>query len=278
MKTTDSFAAWADWFKNYLDRQLPIDWNTFERLSPELKEIVGDSVRQFQLGESSEAHHLKAKIARFTQQGGDRDYQEAMEWFIFEENRHARLLGRFMNLEDIPKITQHFSDRLFRGMRHAVGLRYSIVILLSAEIAAVPYYTALRDVSTSPILTTICQQILRDESTHIMFQSRALRMLLQGHGRLRLRLARLSARVLMELALDVVWFGHARLFRRAGWEFADFRRESLVQFQWAWQMILTGQDVPEEKVVRDAGESLSARSLRREALQSTIPTNKMMPT
>ena len=82
MKTSDSFAAWADWYKNYLDRQLTVDWNTFERLPPKLKAVVGDSVRQFQLGESSEARNLKAKVERFVKKGGDRDYQEAMEWFI----------------------------------------------------------------------------------------------------------------------------------------------------------------------------------------------------
>ena len=91
-------------------------------------------------------------------------------------------------------------------------------------------------------------------------------MLLQGRSAWRIRLAHMSARVLMELALDMVWFNHSRLFRAAGWEFGDFRRESLVQFQWAWQMILTGKEATEIKTVRDAGDSLSSRSLQREAL------------
>jgi hypothetical protein len=270
MKTTDSFAAWADWYKNYLDRQLSIDWDTFERLPPDLKAVVGDSVRQFQLGESSEARNLKAKIERFVKKGGDRNYLEAMEWFIFEENRHARLLGRFMALEDIPKLKSHFSDRIFRGLRHAVGLRHSIVILLSAELVAVPYYTALRDVSDSPILTTICKQILLDEANHIQFQSAAVRMLLQGAGAMRLRRAKLTARVLVELAIDVVWFQHGDLFRAAGWQFADFRQETLRQFAWSWQMILQGNAGEAVTKPQDAGESLGSRSLQRAALRSDI--------
>jgi hypothetical protein len=249
MKTSDSFAKWADWYRNYLDRQLPVDWNSFERLPAHLKQVVGDSVRQFQLGESSEARNLKAKVARYVQQGGDPAYQEAMEWFIFEENRHARLLGRFMALEDIPKVQSHFSDKLFRLARHSVGLRLSITILLSAELIAVPYYMALRDVSRSPILTAICDQILLDEANHVRFQAKAIHTLLQGRGRLRLRIERVRASILLELALDVVWFNHGRLFDAAGWNFSKLRRAARVQFDWAWQMILSGQEIAVPAVV-----------------------------
>ena len=270
MKTNDSFAAWADWYRNYLDRQLPIDWNTFERLPADLKQVVGDSVRQFQLGESSEAQNLKSKIARYVKKGGDRAYQDAMDWFIFEENRHARLLGRFMALEDIPKVTSHFSDKLFRFVRHGVGLRHAITILLSAELIAVPYYTALSQATRSPILTTICKQILLDEANHIRFQAKAIRTLLEGRGALRRRAAYAFARLLLEPALDIVWFHHARLFRAAGWSFKDMRRGSIAQFEWAWKMVLTGCEEAQSLPARDAGESLAARSLSREALLTDI--------
>ncbi len=268
MKTNDSFAAWADWYRDFLDRQIPIDWNTFERLPPDLKQVVGDSVRQFQLGESSEAHNLKAKIGRYVQRGGDRAYQDAMEWFIYEENRHARLLGRFMALEDIPKAQKHFADYLFRLARHSVGLRLGITVLLSAELIAVPYYTALSQVSTSPILTTICKQILLDEAQHIRFQSKAIHVMMKGFGPLRRRAAHAFARLLLEPAIDLVWFSHGSLFRAAGWQFADLRRASIVQFRWAWQMILSGQEVEVAPPARDAGEALAARSLSRAALWS----------
>lgn len=237
MKTTYNFAAWADWFRDFQRRQIPIDWNNFERIPKDIHPIVAASVQQFQLGESSEAHHLKASVARFVKNGGDRSYQDAMEWFIFEENRHARLLGRFMGLESMPKAKSLFTDKLFRFARHTVGLRRSILILLSAELVAVPYYTALLKATTSPILTTICNQILLDEATHIRFQAKAIRMMLSKKGSFARRAEFLLARIMLEAALDVVWFNHSALLQLGGYEFAHLRKESLAQLQWAWTMI-----------------------------------------
>ncbi len=268
MKTSDSFRAWADWYRNFLDRQLPIDWNTFERIPPELKEVIGDSVRQFQLGESSEARNLKAKVARFVKKGGDKAYQDAMEWFIFEENRHSRLLGRFMDLEDMPKARSNFSDKLFRLCRHSVGLRYSLTILITAEIIAVPYYAALRQVSDSPILTTICKQILLDEANHIRFQAKAIRNMLQGLAPWRRKAAHAIARLLLEPAMDLVWFEHGRLFRAAGWSFRDFRQESIREFQQAWALILSTADVTDVLLPQRSMEPAAPRKRMPEVIWS----------
>lgn len=252
MSTIDSFAAWADWFRDFHGRQLPIPWESFERVPKDIHPTVAASVRQFQLGESSEARNLKAKVARHVKKGGDRAYQDAMDWFIFEENRHSRLLGRFMALEHMPKATSQLTDRLFRCVRHTVGLRTSLTILLSAELIAVPYYTALRRATCSPILTTICDQILLDEAMHIRFQAKAIRMLLAGKHRWRRRAAFSLARWMLEPALDVVWFNHGDLLRLAGYAFADLRRESLLQFHWAWAMIEGREAIPEPRTVMDS--------------------------
>jgi hypothetical protein len=273
MKTSDSFAAWADWFRDFQSRQLPVDWNNFERIPQEIHSIIANSVRQFQLGESSEARNLKAKVARFVKKGGDSAYQDAMDWFIFEENRHSRLLGRFMALENMPKAESQFTDKIFRLSRHAFGLRNSLMVLVSAELIAVPYYTALKNATRSPILTTICDQILRDESMHIRFQAKAIQMLLKGKSAFQRKMAYLMGRMMLEAALDVVWFNHAELLRLSGYQFADLRRESLLQFQWAWAMIEGSEANPEPKAVihptpesspLDAG--LSRQSLSRKAL------------
>jgi hypothetical protein len=267
MKTTENFAPWADWFRDFQSRQLPIPWDSLDRIQdensssssltphthtgtprthtgtprthtgPSLHAIVRSSVRQFQLGESSEARNLKAKVARYAKRTGNSAYQDAMEWFIFEENRHSRLLGRFMAGEDMPKAHNQFTDHLFRLARHTVGLRNSITILLSAELVAVPYYTALRDATSSPILTAISQQILHDENMHIRFQARAIRMLLHGKKNFRRRLARRQARLMLEFALRVLWLNHAPLLRLAGYRFQDLHKEALQQFHWAWDII-----------------------------------------
>ena len=62
-------------------------------------------------------------------------------------------------------------EAFFRRLRHTVGLRLSLTILLSAELIAVPYYTALMRATDDAILQTICKQILLDEAMHIRFQA-----------------------------------------------------------------------------------------------------------
>jgi hypothetical protein len=273
MEKPESFTAWANWFREYQDRQLPIEWDRFERIPDNIHATIASSVAQFQLGESSEARNLKAKVAKFVKRGGDKAYQEAIEWFIFEENRHSRLLGRFMSLENMPKSTSQFTDRVFRLARHNVGLRHALFILLSAELIAVPYYRALQNATNSPILTTICKQILLDEETHIRFQSKAIQMLQGRLSKTRRKADYLVARALLEVALDIVWFNHSDLLLLGGYHFSDLRRESLEQFHHAWAMI-NGKilnPAPGTKS-QDAGESLSNRSLSRKALWSDLTT------
>ena len=98
-------------------------------------------------------------------------------------------------------------------------------------------------------------------------------MLLEGKSALRRKIAHINARIMLEAALDVVWFNHADLLRLSGYQFADLRRESLAQFNWAWAMINGLEANPEPKKVaaahdkNDALESgLSRQRLSRKAL------------
>ncbi|MFN8398082.1 MAG: hypothetical protein U0176_25925 [Bacteroidia bacterium] len=250
MKNPKNFAEWADWFRDFQGRQLPVDWNSMTREPEEAKETVARSVRQFQLGESSEATQLKSKVAKLVKRGGDRHYADAIEWFIFEENRHARLLGRFMAIEDMPKAKKLFADSTFRFLRHMGGLLNQLLILSAAEMIAVPYYSALRRSTDSPILTAICNQILLDEAMHLRFQGQSILMLTNKRSPLRLKWLRWRHKVLLELAVDVVWFGHAELFRIGGYDFKTFRLESIEQFELLWRTILK-RDAPAEQPATD---------------------------
>lgn len=246
MKNPKNFAEWADWFRDFQARQLPVDWNSMVRVPEEAKETVARSVRQFQLGESSEAKQLKARVATHVKRGGDRNYADAIEWFTFEENRHARLLGRFMATEDMPKAKKHPADSAFRLIRHLGGLLHQLLTLSAAEMIAVPYYCALRRATPSPILTNICNQILLDEAMHLRFQAQSILMLSSKYSAFRLRSLRWRHKVMLELAVDVVWFSHADLFRLGGYDFQSLRRESLEQFELLWRTILK-QDAPEKQ-------------------------------
>ena len=51
------------------------------------------------------------------------------------------------------------------------GLELRMRVLATAEVLAIPYYTALRDATGSPLLRSICSRILAEEAEHLRFQA-----------------------------------------------------------------------------------------------------------
>lgn len=231
------FTQWAEWFENYEHRQLQPDWAGASPTDPDDLRIVAPSIRQFQLGESSEARHLLRKVRAHAERHGDISYLRAMQAFIAEENRHSDLLGRYMDSERLPRARRHWTDSLFRGIRHALPLQSSITVLLSAELIAVPYYTALRDATDSVILKTICKQILRDELMHIRFQSRALRYMRVRRSGWQRRRDALWARMCLHAAAEVVWFSHNEVLRKGGFDYLRYKAVCREYFRWSRAMV-----------------------------------------
>jgi hypothetical protein len=250
------FEPWAKWFASWESRQQAIPWGEAKGLTTAERAAIAPSIAVFQLGESSDGRNFYGKAVACAQERNAPAYAAALRDFIREENRHAALLGRLMDQEGMPRRKRSGSDGLFRFVRHVLPLRLSHRTLLTAEFVAVPYYRALAKASGSAILKTICKQILQDETQHIAFQSLAIRELSPG-GRIRRWLEAGYARMALELALDLVWWGHSDLLQRGGYSFGDFRREAIEQLEWAGRMVAGLERIPEpiaaEAVVADLG-------------------------
>ena len=65
--------------------------------------VIWDSVLEFQLGESSQGRHIIRCAHEFALRQRSPACAEAIKLFIREEQRHARDLGRFMDLAGIPR-------------------------------------------------------------------------------------------------------------------------------------------------------------------------------
>lgn len=246
MHINSKFEPWAEWFAEWEGRQQAIPWGQAKGLTTAERAAIAPSIAVFQLGESSDGRNLYGKVLAYAQVRQAPAYAAAMRDFIREENRHAALLGRFMDQEAMPRIRHNRSDAFFRFVRHVLPLRLSHRTLLTAELMAVPYYRALAQSSSSAILKTICKQILADEAQHVAFQSLAIRTLSPG-GRIRRWLEGCYARITLELALDMVWWGHSDLLQRGGYGFGQFRRETIEQFDWANRMIAGQEAIPDPK-------------------------------
>ncbi len=205
----------------------PFPWDQPYRLTPGERTAIASSIAQFQLGESSEGHHLIARAQQWAAASGDPSLVEALREFITEEQRHSRWLGVVMGQNAIPKLKSHWVDDAFRGLRKLLNLEVAVTVLVTAEVIAVPYYTALRDATRCPLLRAICTRILEDEHEHLAFQGRTLG-LLRGNA---IGLRWTAHRAGLEAAFLLVWAGHGPVFRRAGMSWNIFRAQCLDAFE-----------------------------------------------
>jgi hypothetical protein len=229
--TARSSREWVEYFRMNRSRLLPIPWSLGAELGAAERTAIKSSIQAFQLGESSEGRNLMRYARAWAACSGDSDYVEAIGLLIGEEQRHARDLGRFMELNGVPCIRRRWTDSVFRRLRNFVGtLEISIAVLVTAEIIAKIYYAALSEASRSQLLRRICVQILRDEARHVEFQTGQLAKLQRGRAAPLLWATRALHQLLFLGATLVVAWSHRSVLRRGGFGFRRFCRACLREF------------------------------------------------
>ncbi len=211
---------YADWIRYFEQNRWPeLKW--VASLTAEEREAVTPSLRQFQLGENSDGRTLLRLGREFAEARGEGDYPRSLELFVKEEQRHAAMLGRLLDVEGIARLQEDRVDGVFRWMRKLWRHELMVSVLVAAECVAVPYYSALHDATRSPLLRAICRQVLRDEAMHLAYQGQTLAKLGAGRGFWAASVTRTLHRLLVLAATLVVYGQHRRLWRKAGWPLQD---------------------------------------------------------
>jgi hypothetical protein len=224
-------SRWAEWFRENASRWRTIPWHLGAPLSGAERSTIARSLAVFQLGESSEGKHLIKSAKIHAASSGDVDYLDAIRRFIAEEQGHARVLGRFMDLAGIPRIKHTWSDWVFRRLRRGAGLELSITVLITAELIATIYYAALRDATASGLLRSLCDKILDDEAYHVRFQSQRIALLSQGRPAWQNAVCEEFRRILMRGTCLVVWKGHRDVLRAGGHDWPSFHQACQSQLE-----------------------------------------------
>jgi len=213
--------SWLDYFRRNSWPAMP--WDDPYRLTRDEINAVAGSIQQFQLGEGSEGNAFVRRAARL---GDDIDFVPTLRLFIQEEQRHSASLARFLGLHGIPLLRKHWLDQVFRRIRRMAGLELIVTVLVSAEIVAVPYYRALHNATQSPLLRTLCRQILQDEAAHLQYQAETLSRLRRSRSAIDRALVELFHALLLQGTVLTVWIEHRSVFLRGGYTLAKFHRES----------------------------------------------------
>ncbi|HXQ36544.1 MAG TPA: ferritin-like domain-containing protein [Anaerolineales bacterium] len=228
---------WKKYYEENAQSLLEIPWQIGHELTEDEEKAIASSIQDFQAGESSEGRHLFQYAKNYASETGDYEYVEAIRLFIAEEQRHARDLARFLQINGIPLVKTTFTDGVFRRLRQLLGnLEISIAVLITAEIIAKVYYLALRNATNSQVLQTLCKQILQDEVRHVEFQAERLGILRASRNWLLLTMTKGLQRFLFCGTCLVVWVFHRKVFVKSEYSFVEFWKQCWTEFNDAFQI------------------------------------------
>ena len=214
---------WVDHFRWNGSVAMRVPWHIGPDLSDAERAAIAHSIQMFQLGENSEGRHLMRYARAWAERIGDPAYPEAIRMLIGEEQRHAGVLGRFMEMNGIARLKRGCTDGIFWRARNMFGnLEISISVLVTAEIIAKVYYPALREATGSIVLRAICEQIHREEIAHVEFQTEQLARIREGRRACAIVATRVLHRLFFYPTMIVVGLSHRMALRRGGltlWQF-----------------------------------------------------------
>lgn len=214
---------WIGYFKYNNSHLLKLDFNNCTELSDEEKILTTPSIKAFQIGEGSEGKHLTKVVERFALKNNYKDYPEIMKWFITEENRHSQTLKKYMEIYNIKSVNKLWIDNVFRILRKIMGLECEVIILVTAEMIALSYYTALSNATNSNLLKTICTQMLNDELKHVVLQSYTLHKISKNRSKFINKLVRNIRKIIMKVTAFVVWHKYKDLFIKGDYGYKKFK-------------------------------------------------------
>lgn len=216
-----SYREWISYFADNDHKRLNMDFSQEEFLSVEKQSLIFPSIRAFQKGEGSDGICLMKTVENSIVNLEEPSYKEAMLWFIKEENWHSAYLKKYMDYYHITSQKHSFLDKVFRLLRQSGGLRCEITVLVTAEMIALTYYDALSRCTDSPVLKSICRQMLHDELPHIIFQSYTLSHF-KNHF-----LYNFLRSLFTEITLLFVWGAFHSVYQSGGYSFLLFLKENL---------------------------------------------------
>jgi hypothetical protein len=209
---------WLRYFQQNREHRLQLPDGQLFCPEPLLRAPLIRSLRRFQLGESGEGRHWRLHAALT----GDLVYQQCVDFFIKEEQNHARMMARILHGLGAPLLQRHWSNACFVHLRRMFGLKEELLTLLVPEIIAQRFFRALHDGTSDQGLRAVFAQIMHDEDGHVAFHADFLRGKLSSLPLPRRALLRAGWRVIFRAACVAVMLDHWTVLRAVGISPASF--------------------------------------------------------
>ncbi len=242
------YARWHEHFFENRDRAGALPWQDSYELTLAERRAVSRSIQQFQLGEYARGRGFVRRASAHPALAADSWFVPSLRLFIQEEQEHSGILGRFLDRENIPRLTHHWMDKVFRRLRKLAGLEACATVLVTAEVLAIPFYQALRDATGSPLLRAICVRILCDEAKHLNYQALTIGLVRRGLSEKARAFRSLCHRTLFHTTAFLLWQEHRPVFRAAGWNFERFWRDARSTFEFLESRIRLGDSADDQRL------------------------------
>jgi hypothetical protein len=160
--------AWRRHFESNARRALPRTFDPMLGVCAQWRAPLVRSLARFQLGETGEGR-IACEIWNARLEGIDDDYRVALGLFVREEGRHARILAELVRAMGGRLLAKSWTERAFRRMRRAAGVREKLFVLLVAEVVGLAFYGAIASRLPSGTLRSALDAIREDELAHLAF-------------------------------------------------------------------------------------------------------------
>jgi len=229
---------WLEYFQRNAADEPAVPWELGACITQAELAAIGHSLQAWQLGETSDGRHLRAVARRHAEAIGDPDFPATVDLFIGEEQRHGEMLGRFLDLAGVVRVTSNWGDSLFRLSRYFLtNIETWTTPVLFVESLAMVYYNAIRRATDSPVLRAICSRILADEIPHLHFQCERLAFVMQKRPRWLFQLTMLAHQLGFLLVMLLVWLGHRRALEAGAYGWKRYWQASWARIEWCWRII-----------------------------------------
>lgn len=209
--------VWLAHFRSQAAHPRQVPTSLDDTLSARERRLIEGSIATFQLGESSDGAQLRRAVHQHAPAQQNPALVEIFELFIAEEQRHARLLGEFMQDHEIVPRGRAPTDQLFRRLRRLGGLEARLRLLVTAEIIGIVFYRALEVVTDCRRLQILSRTLVADQLVHVAFEAQLLLAMKSGRPGMTKVLLGAWEQCLLNAAALLVWATHRRVLKCAGY-------------------------------------------------------------
>jgi hypothetical protein len=253
---------WLNHFEYHAAHPRCIPPGLSDVLKPGERRLIARSIAVFQVCEQAEGSALLRSARRFAAKHAAAPLMRITELFVREQQRHAALLGAFMEDHDIERKETALTDFVFCCLRRVGGFGFRLNVLVAAELIANGYYRALEAATGCQRLKILCRTLVADELAHIGLESQLLLALRARQPILLRALSRLLHRTFFSCAAAVVYLTHRAVLRGAGHDLGSFLRVCATQYAFYMEPPTDGYTVAskmQERSPAHAHENLRGR-------------------